>query len=144
MLINLGLSVVFTLLFALLPRQLISMITPIEQTVNIGRQVLGAYIYAIPFAGVGMIMMNSLQAMGKALPAFIVSISRQGLAYIPALLLLNKFFGFDGLIFALPLADTFTTLLAGIFVIIILSRLKHQEPAPSSRQYIQAVPADEA
>ncbi|HOY84738.1 MAG: MATE family efflux transporter [Candidatus Cloacimonetes bacterium] len=143
-LINLGLSVVFTLLFALLPRQLISMITPIEQTVNIGRQVLGAYIYAIPFAGVGMIMMNSLQAMGKALPAFIVSISRQGLAYIPALLLLNKFFGFDGLIFALPLADTFTTLLAGIFVIVILSRLKHQEPAPSSRQYIQAVPADEA
>jgi Na+-driven multidrug efflux pump len=90
-----------------------------------------------------MIFMNSLQAMGKALPAFIVSISRQGLAYIPALLLLNKFFGFGGLIFAMPLADGITTLLSGTFVLVILSRLKHQEPAPSSQQFIQPVPADE-
>ena len=142
--INLSLSVAFTLLFALLPRQLISMITPIEQTIAIGRQVLGAYIFAIPFAATGMIFMNSLQAMGKALPAFIVSISRQGLAYIPALLLLNKFFGFDGLIFAMPLADGITTLLSGTFVLVILSRLKHHVPAPSSQQFIQPVPADEA
>lgn len=140
--INLSLSVVFTLLFILFPRQLISMITPIKQTVEIGRQVIGAYLYAIPFAGVGMIMMNSLQAMGKALPAFIVSISRQGLAYIPALLLLNRFFGFDGLIFAMPLSDFVTTLLSGIFVISILSRLKHH-PAPSFQEFSQPQPADE-
>lgn len=143
LLINLSLSVVFTLLFALLPRQLISMITPIAQTIAIGRQVIAAYIYAIPFAGVGMILMTSLQAMGKALPAFIVSISRQGLAYIPALLALNKLFGFDGLIFALPLADAFTTLISGIFVIWILSRIKHHPATPPAQEFSLPLSADE-
>ena len=45
---------------------------------DIGTMILEAYVFAIPFAAVGMIMANSLQAMGKALPAFIVSLSRQG------------------------------------------------------------------
>ncbi|MFA6720759.1 MAG: MATE family efflux transporter [Candidatus Cloacimonadaceae bacterium] len=141
--INLTLAVFFTLMFAISPKALIGLFIRNEQIMEIGRQVLRAYIFAIPFAATGMIFMNSLQAMGKALPAFIVSISRQGLAYIPALLLLNKFFGFGGLIFAMPLADGITTLLSGTFVLVILSRLKHQEPAPSSQQFIQPVPADE-
>ncbi len=143
-LINLGLSVAFTLLFAVSPKALIGLFIRNEGIMEIGRQVIGAYMYAIPFAGVGMIMMNSLQAMGKALPAFIVSISRQGLAYIPALLVLNRIFGFNGLIHALPLADAFTTLLSGTFVLTILSRLKHHPAAPSAQKFIQPVPADEA
>jgi Na+-driven multidrug efflux pump len=41
--------------------------------------ILEAYVFAIPFAGVGMILMATLQSMGKALPAFIVSLSRRAL-----------------------------------------------------------------
>ncbi len=142
-LINLSLGVVFTLLFAIFPKQLIGMFIRNEDTMEIGRQVLRAYVFAIPFAGIGMILMNSLQAMGKALPAFIVSISRQGLAYIPALLILDKFFGFGGLVFALPLAGAVTTLLSSAFVLTIVSRLKHTPPAPSAQDFILSVPLDE-
>lgn len=143
-LINLGLGVIFTLLFAIFPRQAIGMFIKNPEIVETGRQVLGAYVFAIPLAGVSMILMNSLQAMGKALPAFIVSISRQGLFYIPAILALNKFFGFGGLIFAMPLADALTTMLSGFFVVTILRRIKHVHPVLSAQEFILPLPADEA
>ena len=82
--INLGLSAIFTLIFILFPRGLIGIFIHNEEIMDIGKKVLEAYVWAIPFASVGMIFMNSLQAMGKALPALIVSLSRQGLIYIPA------------------------------------------------------------
>jgi len=77
-----------------------------------------------PFAGLGMILMAALQAMGKAIPAFIVSLSRQGIVYIPMLYLLNYLFQFSGLIYAMPIADVITTILSFTFVYHITKRLK--------------------
>lgn len=141
--INLGLSVIFTIIFILFPRELIGIFIHNEEIMNIGRKVLEAYVWAIPFASVGMIFMNSLQAMGKALPALIVSLSRQGLIYIPALLIMNKFFGFNGLVYAMPMGDAFTTILSFIFVYHIIQKLKTAPAAPISQEYIP-FPADEA
>ncbi|MDO7203594.1 hypothetical protein Q5M85_04565 [Paraclostridium bifermentans] len=44
-----------------------------------------------------MISTTSAQSMGKVVVAFILSISRQGLLYMPLLIILNKVFGFSGL-----------------------------------------------
>ncbi|HOZ00227.1 MAG TPA: MATE family efflux transporter [Candidatus Syntrophosphaera sp.] len=140
--IALSLSVFFTLLFALFPRALIGAFIEDRGIMAIGKRILDAYVFSIPFAAVGMILMGSLQAMGKALPAFIVSLSRQGLLYIPALLILNKLFGFSGLIFAMPLADALTTLISGSFVFSIVSKLKHRVAAPSEVEYVPPVAAD--
>jgi Na+-driven multidrug efflux pump len=68
--------------------------------------------------------MASLQAMGKALPAFIVALSRQGLVYIPMIYILNRLFHFEGLIFALPIADGITTLISFAFVYFITKALR--------------------
>ncbi len=123
-LISLSFSAVLTLIFALFPRELIMIFIKDEKIVELGTLTLQAYVYAIPIAAVSMIMMNSLQAMGKALPALIVSLSRQGIMYIPAILLLNKAFGFEGLVFAMPLADTLTTILSTTMLIFIVRKLK--------------------
>jgi len=141
--INLGLSAIFTLIFILFPRGLIGIFIHNEEIMDIGKKVLEAYVWAIPFASVGMIFMNSLQAMGKALPALIVSLSRQGLIYIPAVLIMNKFFGFNGLVYAMPMGDAFTTILSFIFVYHIIQKLKTAPAAPISQEYIP-FPADEA
>ena len=140
--ISLSLGAFFTLLFALFPRALIAAFINDPRIMDLGRQVLGAYVFAIPSAAIGMILMSSLQAMGKALPAFIVSLSRQGLIYIPALFTLNAVYGFGGLIFALPVADVLTTMLSGSFLWRILTGLRHHAPAPAAAEYIEPVPAD--
>lgn len=124
-LICLGMSAVFTLFFALFPEEFIAVFIKDKTIIKIGTQILKAYVLAIPFAGLGMILMAVLQAMGKAIPAFIVSLSRQGIVYIPMLYLLNYLFQFSGLIFALPIADVITTILSFIFVYHITKRLKN-------------------
>jgi len=122
--ISMCLGVLFTLWFALFPKGLIVAFIADKMIVEIGTVILGAYVFAIPFAAVGMILMASLQAMGKALPAFIVALSRQGLVYIPMIYILNRLFHFEGLIFALPIADGITTLISFAFVYFITKALR--------------------
>ena len=136
--ISLYLAAGFTLLFALFPGQLIATFIKDPQIMNIGTLILQAYVFAIPFAAVGMIMMSALQAMGKALPAFIVSLSRQGIIYIPFLFLLNRMFGFEGLIFAMPLADILTTVVSSTLVFFILRGIQHHPESQTTP--VTAVP----
>ncbi len=123
-----GLGMFFTLLFAVFPGMLVRIFIPDPEIVRIGKIILGAYVFAIPSASIGMILMSSLQAMGKALPALVVSLCRQGIIYIPVIFLLNRIFSFKGLVFALPVADIATTMISSLMVYNILRSLKH-EPA---------------
>ncbi|MDY0150848.1 MAG: MATE family efflux transporter [Candidatus Cloacimonas sp.] len=122
--ISMSLGLVFTVLFALFPKMLIAAFIRDPQIMDIGTVILKAYVYAIPFAAIGMILMTSLQAMGKALPALIVALSRQGLVYLPLIFILNHYFAFNGLVFALPIADAATTVVSFSFVYFINKRLR--------------------
>lgn len=123
--ITLSTSALMVILFALFPRELIMIFIKDPQLIDIGTQILRAYTFAIPVAAIGMIMMGSLQAMGKALPALIVSVSRQGIVYIPAILILNKYFGFNGLIFGMPIADFITTAMSVTMLAYIVRKLNN-------------------
>jgi len=125
-LITLSFSAFLTILFAIFPRELIMIFIKDPDIVRIGTIVLKAYVFAIPIAAMGMILMTTLQAMGKALPALIVALSRQGIMYIPSILILNNIFAFEGLVFAMPLADLLTTILSLTFVVSIIRKLDKQ------------------
>ncbi len=81
-----------------------------------------AYDYGVSFArillctsflfGVFYVITNALQALGAAKESLIVSISRQGLIYIPAMFILGALFRENGLIWAQPVADVLSLLLA--------------------------------
>jgi putative MATE family efflux protein len=114
------LSAFFTLLFILFSKYTMIIFIKNEEVVAIGSQILRVYTFAIIFAAVQMQFGSALQAMGKGWASFILSISRMGLIYIPAIILLNKFFGFNGMIYALPLTDFLTTGLAFVFIYKIL------------------------
>ena len=72
--------------------------------------------------GVLYVLINALQAMGAALPSLIISICRQGLIYVPALFALHFLFGRDGLVWAQPLADLLSLLLAALLYQITLRK----------------------
>ncbi len=55
---------------------------------------------------------NALQARGAATESLIVNISRQGLIYIPPMFILGAIFHETGLIWAQPVADVLSLLLA--------------------------------
>lgn len=121
---SLGLASLGILFLTLVPAQMISIFIKDPRVVAIGTMALLAYVFAVPFASVGMIFMTTLQSMGKALPALIVALSRQGIIYLPALFILNRISGFEGLVLALPVADGLTTLCSFAFVWLIFLKLR--------------------
>jgi multidrug efflux pump len=86
-----------------------------------------AYSYAFEFSrillttsflfGAFYVLLNALQAMGASTASLIVNVSRQGLIYLPALFILEYFFGVDGLLWAQPISDVLTLLLViGLYI----------------------------
>ena len=81
-----------------------------------------AYDYAFRFSrillttsalfGIFYVFQNSLQAMGAAVSALLVNISRQGLIYIPLVYVMNSILGVNGLLWAQPIADILSLILA--------------------------------
>ena len=67
--------------------------------------------------GVFYVITNALQACGAATESLIVNISRQGIIYIPAMFVLGALFHETGLIWAQPVADVLSLLLAIILYI---------------------------
>lgn len=87
-----------------------------------------AYDYAFGFSrillttsalfGIYYVFQSSLQAMGAAIPALIINISRQGLIYIPLLYVMNSILEVNGLLWAQPVADILSLILAIILYFI--------------------------
>ena len=116
-------GVVLLVLFTLCSSFLISIFIKDEEVIRIGTIILRAILWSLPFLGRQFIATVAVQSMGKAIPAIILSISRQGILYIPMCILLNSVFGFYGFIFAQPLVDVMMNLFAKIYMI----RLMHRE-----------------
>lgn len=130
------LAVFFTALFLIFPRTLMLIFIRDENVVAMGSKVLTAFTLAIPFIALQMPLMTSIQAMGKGLPSLIIAVSRNGLVYIPAVFLLNSLFGFDGLVFALPLSDVLSAFMAVIFYAQITRKFKYHKPEPEVIKHI--------
>ncbi|MEZ4978081.1 MAG: MATE family efflux transporter [Chitinophagales bacterium] len=56
------------------------------------------------------------QAIGKALPALILTLLKQGIFLIPLVLLMPLYFGLSGIWYSFPIADLLTTLVSAIFI----------------------------
>jgi len=71
----------------------------------------GLRIAALAFAPVGaaVVFTAFFQAIGRALPAMFLSLARQFIFYLPALLLLARLFGENGFWFAIPVSDLLAT-----------------------------------
>ena len=95
-----------------------------------------AYDYAFRFSrillttsalfGIFYVFQNSLQAMGAAVPALIINISRQGLIYIPLLYIMNSILGVNGLLWAQPVADVLSLILAVVLYYITYGKKNRQ------------------
>lgn len=64
-------------------------------------------IIILSFSLIGLQMLGSsyYQAIGKALPALMLTLTRQFFCMIPFVLILPKYFGLDGIWYSFPLAD---------------------------------------
>lgn len=77
-----------------------------------------------------IIKMTSIffQAVGKPIQAVISSMIRDIICFIPLILILPRFFGIEGILFAAPIADFIAMLVAASLTVVFLKSLK-EKPA---------------
>ena len=68
-----------------------------------------------------------LQALGKSLPATVLASARQGIFFLPLILLLPSRFGLFGLILTQPLADLLTGIFAAFFAVFAVKKALKSE-----------------
>ena len=105
MLTNLVIGCLMTTIYIFFSRNIISMFISDEKVIETGNMMLRALMISAPILGALFIFNFSFQAMGKALQALALSISRQGFVFLPMLFIGRAIAGLNGLIYAQPTAD---------------------------------------
>ncbi|RDY59950.1 MATE family efflux transporter [Flagellimonas nanhaiensis] len=71
---------------------------------------------ATPIIALQLIGAAYFQAVGKAIPALLLTLTRQGFFFIPLVLLLPSFFGEIGVWLSFPIADVLATIVTGFYL----------------------------
>ena len=89
-----------------------------------GIEMVIALQLAGPVIGILFLCINTMQGMGKALPSLILTFCRQGLVFVPLIIILNAVFGLEGVIYAQCVADYISIILALSICLFIMRKLK--------------------
>jgi len=96
---------------------------------SIGTRALLGLNVMFPFFGLQIVFASLFLAMGNAKQGGLLSIARQGLFFVPMIMLLPSWFGLDGVIFAQAAADLLSTALTVILGLRVYSRIRHDASA---------------
>lgn len=113
---------VMTLICYLFRNVLVSSFITDTGIIKIGTKMVLAVILSGPILGLFFLTTNIMQAAGKSLYPTITSLSRQGLIYIPCLIILKASFGLDGIIYTQAFSDIAATVISIIVCAAVLKK----------------------
>jgi putative MATE family efflux protein len=113
----------------LFPHAIILLFNREKDLVNLGADALRKFLVLLPVIGFQIVGANYFQAVGKPKQAMTLSLSRQVLFLLPALLLLPRIHGLQGVFWAGPVADLLSSVVTGLWLFYELKHLdrRHQE-----------------
>lgn len=108
----------------LFPEQLVSLFSKgNKELTKLASNGMRLFFLMYPVIGFQIVASNYFQATGKPKQALFLSMSRQVIVLIPAILILPSIFGLNGIWAAGPTADFLASLLTGTFLILDLKNL---------------------
>lgn len=105
-------GVLATVLFFVFREPVIRLFISDEEVIFYGVKMLTAYMLSGPVIGFLFVNMNCMQSVGRAFPAAVLSVLRQGILLIPLLYILRYLFGLEGVILGQSLTDYIAVLLS--------------------------------
>lgn len=115
----LAMSIVMTIICYLGAAPLVTAFLDNKDAFSYGFTFSRIYIISGPVLGILFVMINAIQSTGAALPSLILSISRQGLLFIPILFILNAVTdSAQMLVIAQPVTDYLATAFSVVLFII--------------------------
>jgi putative MATE family efflux protein len=109
----------------LFPEQLVYLFnTEDTELINFSSFAIKRFLICLPIIGFQIVSSNYFQAIGKPTHSALLGLSRQVLVLIPALIILPKIFGLNGIIMAGPFSDIIASIITGVFIFLEMRRLK--------------------
>jgi putative MATE family efflux protein len=97
-------GIIFSLIMFFTP-QIVSVFTTDQSLINQTTPAMRWLFLATPLIGINLIGSAYYQAIGRAIPALLLALTKQGIFLIPLVLLLPLQFGINGIWYAFPVAD---------------------------------------
>jgi putative MATE family efflux protein len=108
--------------------------------IEIGTHAMRIIILILPLVGLQMIGATFFQAIGRAFPSLILSLSRQVILLIPLLLILPIFLQMDGIWLSFPIADGLSTLITMLWVRHEWKKIKGSKEVISPQPELKPLP----
>jgi len=121
------LGVVLTVICYLFTNQIVSAFLADVTAFDYAVQFAKILLTTSPIFDVFYVLTNALQAMGAATASLVINLSRQGIIFIPVLFILKAVLGLTGLVWAQPVADILSILLAAVLYVNTYQKLSIQK-----------------
>lgn len=127
-----GVMLVGFILTQVFPQWIMSFFSADDQNlIALGTRGLRLYLMMLPIIGLQVASVNYFQATGKPKKSLFLSLSRQVVFLIPALLIFPRFLGLDGVWLAGPASDLASTILTAILLTKDVKDLTAKSPSLS-------------
>ena len=111
----------------IIPDLVVSIFTSDEELIAISARGLRVVVMFFPIIGFQMVTSNFFQSIGMASKAIFLSLTRQMLFLLPALIILPHFFGAAGVWYSMPVSDLLASLVAMVMLVSQFRKFKRGE-----------------
>ncbi|OBX23479.1 MULTISPECIES: MATE family efflux transporter [Bizionia] len=111
-----GLATLVFLLLMIFPEAITRLFTSDTDVIAETPSAMRWVFAATPIIALQLIGAAYFQAVGKAIPALLLTLTRQGFFFIPLILILPHFYGEMGVWMSFPIADVLSTIVTGFFL----------------------------
>ncbi len=117
--------VIVSLIMIFMPEYIISMFSKNDsELIAVGTAALRANGFIFSAFGFQMVYSTLFLALGKGKEGGILSMSRQGIFFIPLIMILPGLLGLNGIIYTQLIADVFTVVITAVFAVRLKRELK--------------------
>lgn len=120
---SIGVSLVLYVVLLVFKVEIVSIFTDEVQPRELTPPALLIVMLMMPLVGVQMIGSAYFQAIGKAIPALLLTLTRQFFFLLPMLFILPQFFGLNGIWYSFPIADVLATIVTFVWMKVALNKL---------------------
>jgi putative MATE family efflux protein len=116
----------------LLPHRLVLLFAPNGSPALLGFApwAMRVMMIFLPLSGFQVVSANLFVVTGRPKTSIVLSMMRQCIALIPAMLIFGKIWGLRGVVAATPVADAFSLILTSIMISLELKKLRNEPPRP--------------
>ena len=122
-----GISLLLLSVIVLFPEDLIAIFTEDKYLLAHTPRVLKLIFISLPIMGIGFIGGAYFQAVGKPIPALILTLARQGLIMIPLMYIMSHFLGLDGVWFSMPVGEILAGVWAAVWLYMEVNKLPNDK-----------------